>query len=201
MNLSDRSLKNLEGVHPDLQLLWEQTPELEGYRCIVTEGLRGHERQMELVKTGASKTLNSRHLTGHATDFAMIKDGKLEKKINPAYKGQADLIKKTAKAHDIPITWGGDWGWDGTHIQLDWEAYPLSDRQKTPRTSKTIAASVVGFPVAAYIPEIFAEFKSMTNGLIDVDIDWLRWIQLGLILMIAGFVVWERVDKLRREGV
>jgi peptidoglycan L-alanyl-D-glutamate endopeptidase CwlK len=41
----------------------------------VTEGLRTRERQAELVASGASQTMNSRHLTGHAIDIAPIADG------------------------------------------------------------------------------------------------------------------------------
>ena len=68
--LSRRSLKNLEGVHADLVRVVERALEITSVDFVVTEGLRSVERQEQLVKSGASKTRRSRHLTGHAVDVA-----------------------------------------------------------------------------------------------------------------------------------
>jgi len=68
VTLDARSIRKLEGVHPDLVRLAHAAS--EGMSIIVTEGLRTPEKQAQLVKAGASQTLRSRHLTGHAVDLA-----------------------------------------------------------------------------------------------------------------------------------
>ena len=80
--LSKKSLAKLQGVHPDLVLVVRRAVQLSAIDFAVTEGLRTVERQETLVASGASKTMKSRHLTGHAVDLvAMIDfdgDGKPE---------------------------------------------------------------------------------------------------------------------------
>jgi peptidoglycan L-alanyl-D-glutamate endopeptidase CwlK len=90
----------------------------------ITEGLRTSERQRELVAQGASRTLMSRHLTGHAVDIAIIKDGKAVWDFS-LYQEVADHIKKVANAEGVSIIWGGDWRGlrDGPHIELDRRTY------------------------------------------------------------------------------
>ena len=65
------SRKKLTGVHPDLVRVVERAIEITDTDFAVIEGLRSPERQRELVAAGASKTLRSRHLTGHAVDLAV----------------------------------------------------------------------------------------------------------------------------------
>lgn len=67
---SARSRKALVGVHPDLVRLAERALGLSPVDFVVTEGLRTEARQRELVAAGASRTLDSRHITGHAIDVA-----------------------------------------------------------------------------------------------------------------------------------
>ncbi len=68
--LSERSLKNLNGVHKDLIAVVCRAIRRTEVDFVVTEGLRTRERQAELVRAGASQTMNSRHLTGHAVGGA-----------------------------------------------------------------------------------------------------------------------------------
>ena len=68
--LSDRSRARLKGVHPALVGVIEEAIGISPVDFMVTEGLRTAARQAALVKAGASRTLNSRHLTGHAVDVA-----------------------------------------------------------------------------------------------------------------------------------
>lgn len=200
MTFSERSESNLVGVHPDLIRLMRATD--FPYPIVITEGLRDIKRQEELLKDGKSTTMNSRHLTGHAVDFAVFVNDKVTWEW-PFYQQTADAIKATAKHLGIPITWGGDWSSfkDGTHIQLSWEAYPLKAQAKTPGNSKTVAAATVGIPIAAYIPEIFKEFKTLIGDLGAYGDDVIKYVQFALILGIAGYIVYERVQKIRREGV
>ena len=66
--LLPRDHARLRGVHPDLVRVVEAVRARVPF--IVTEGLRTRERQAQLVAIGASRTMNSRHLTGHAVDLA-----------------------------------------------------------------------------------------------------------------------------------
>ena len=63
-SFSKRSLKNLIGVHADLVRVVRRALELSEVDFMVNEGIRSVEKQRHYVETGASKTMNSRHLTG-----------------------------------------------------------------------------------------------------------------------------------------
>jgi peptidoglycan L-alanyl-D-glutamate endopeptidase CwlK len=123
-----RSERNLQGVHADLVRLVRATHEdylATGRDFIVTEGLRTQKRQEELYKAGASQTLNSRHLTGHAVDLAVKVSGKVEWAW-PLYFQLAALMKSNALRLEVPIIWGGDWTTfkDGPHYELARAFYP-----------------------------------------------------------------------------
>lgn len=122
---SVRSVKNLAGVHPDLVAVMNAAIKDSPLDFAITEGLRTLERQHRLAAAGASSTLNSRHLTGHAVDVAVFVDGQVCWDL-PLYDTLAVHIKKCAAELKIPIEWGGDWKRfrDGPHYQLPWERYP-----------------------------------------------------------------------------
>lgn len=125
MILSVRCRKRLEGVHPDLVRVVEAAAEHSPHDFIITEGLRTKARQAELVKAGASRTMNSRHLTGHAIDYA-VKVGTEVRWDWPLYRKMADLFKLVSADLDIAIIAGADWVKfrDGPHIELDRRVYP-----------------------------------------------------------------------------
>jgi peptidoglycan LD-endopeptidase CwlK len=125
MTLSERSLKNLTGVHADLVRVVHRAAELTEVDFIVIEGLRTMKRQRELVAAGASKTLKSRHLTGHAIDFAPLIAGEIEWKTT-AFLLPIEAFKKAPSELKIPIVSGGDWKSfrDFPHIELDRKVYP-----------------------------------------------------------------------------
>ena len=50
----------------------ERTTQIATQDFQVQEGLRTRERQAELVARGASRTMHSRHLTGHAVDLVAL---------------------------------------------------------------------------------------------------------------------------------
>jgi peptidoglycan L-alanyl-D-glutamate endopeptidase CwlK len=91
----------------------------------VTEGMRTIEKQREYVARGASKTLNSRHLTGHAVDLAAFIGAEVRWDW-PLYHKLAAAMKAAAKELDVAIIWGGDWVSfkDGPHFELDRRVYP-----------------------------------------------------------------------------
>lgn len=128
MKLSTVSESRLRGVHPDLVRVvrrcaadWAD-PET-GF--IVTCGLRTLEEQKLLYKKGATRTLKSRHLTGHAVDLAVSVRGQVRWDW-PLYSKLAKAMKAAAKAEKVPIEWGGDWVSfrDGPHYQLPVAKYP-----------------------------------------------------------------------------
>lgn len=121
---SKRSLKRLEGVHPHIVQVMNRAIKTSTVDFTVLEGLRSVERQRQLVDQGASTTMNSRHLTGHAVDVAPYIDGKISWHW-PHYHMLARYIKGAADAEGVPLEWGGDWRTfpDGPHWQLPWDKY------------------------------------------------------------------------------
>ena len=123
--LGPRSLSRREGVHPDLVRVVKKAAAMSDLDFTLLEGLRTPERQRELMKQGATKTLNSRHLTGHAVDLAPMLGGKVSWEW-PLYHRLAKIVKAAAAAEGVPIQWGGDWRTfkDGPHWELPWKQYP-----------------------------------------------------------------------------
>jgi peptidoglycan L-alanyl-D-glutamate endopeptidase CwlK len=123
--LGARSLARLKGVHPDLVKVVQRALTYSPHDFLITEGLRTRARQQQLFNAGASQTLNSRHITGHAIDFAVLVAGKVRWDW-PLYGPVADAFKRAATELNVPIIWGGDWKTlrDGPHIELDRRRYP-----------------------------------------------------------------------------
>ncbi len=136
-------VEKLRGVHNVLTGIIHEA----AIRCdipfTVIEGLRTAARQAQLVKSGASKTSNSRHLTGHAVDLwpldpvtgktlpsdAAFPRGSAEAKAASArlwsdLRKIAAVVKAVARDRGVLIEWGGDWGWDAPHFQLNRKAWP-----------------------------------------------------------------------------
>jgi peptidoglycan L-alanyl-D-glutamate endopeptidase CwlK len=122
--LGSRSRARLTGVHPDLVKVVELALTYSPHDFTITEGLRSVARQRELKAAGASQTMNSRHITGHAIDFAVLIGGKVRWDW-PLYGQVAEAFKRASKELNIPIIWGGDWKSlrDGPHIELDRRKY------------------------------------------------------------------------------
>lgn len=125
MTLNVRSQERMKGVHPELVGVIERAAEIAPGTFIVTEGLRTPDRQYQLYVSGASKTLNSRHLTGHAVDLAALVDGRVRWDW-PLYHKLAAVVKQAAYERNVPLIWGGDWTSfpDGPHYELDRRVYP-----------------------------------------------------------------------------
>lgn len=105
--LSARSLRNLKGVHPDLVRVVRHALELTPIDFVVIEGLRTMKRQQELVASGASQTMNSRHITGHAVDLAAWV-GEIRWDMGLYYQ-IAGAMQKASRLTAIPVRWGGAW--------------------------------------------------------------------------------------------
>jgi peptidoglycan L-alanyl-D-glutamate endopeptidase CwlK len=139
--LGQRSLSRLEGVHPDLVRVVKNAALLSDLDFTVLEGLRTVERQKQLVNQGASRTMNSRHITGHAVDLAPMIGGKVSWDW-PLYHRLAEVMRAASLNEKVPIRWGGTWKLlsaiegpitakilsrsfpDGPHFELPKASYP-----------------------------------------------------------------------------
>lgn len=137
-NFSERSRKNLVGVHPNLVKVMEAAIKDSPIDFTITEGLRTTKRQQELYAQGrtkpGSKVTNadgvknkSNHQAkadgfGHAVDLYPFVDGAVrvnEKYVIPNLKVIATHIKKVAKSMGFNVEWGGDWKfYDPPHFEL-----------------------------------------------------------------------------------
>lgn len=106
--LSALSRRRLNGVHPDLVRVLEHAIGITPVDFRVQEGLRTQGRQQDLVRAGASKTLNSRHLTGHAVDLVALL-GSVVRWDWALYVQIADAVRVAARATGVTVRWGGCW--------------------------------------------------------------------------------------------
>ena len=144
--LGDRSLKSLQGVHPDLVKVVLLAAATSPILFIVTEGRRSLERQVELIKEGKSRLKDptrSRHFTGHAVDLAvLLEDGTVSWE-KPVYRLLAQTMKAAAAELGTPLEWGGEaFGsfYDGPHFQLPWKQYPVDPVNLSPPPGATNVA-------------------------------------------------------------
>ena len=117
---SEKSNTKLEGVDERLIRVATLALQLSPVDFGITEGVRTLERQKELVKAGASRTLRSKHLEGKAVDVVAYVNGKVAWDW-PLYEKIAKAFKQAAAELDINIKWGGDWATfkDGPHFQIE----------------------------------------------------------------------------------
>lgn len=139
--LSAQSLSTLAGVHPDLVKVVKRAIQITEVDFRVIEGLRTVARQQQLVKAGASKTMRSRHITGHAVDLAAMVGSDIRWDW-PMYHKIAEAMRAASLDLKIPIRWGGTWKLlsatngpitakvlsrsfpDGPHFELPITTYP-----------------------------------------------------------------------------
>jgi peptidoglycan L-alanyl-D-glutamate endopeptidase CwlK len=121
-SLGKKSKQKLDGVHEDIVAVVELAISKSEYDFTVLEGLRSVKRQKELVDTGKSTTMNSRHLNGHAVDIAPWPISWEWEDYYPIAK----VIKEAAEELNVDFEWGGDWKTfpDAPHWQLSWRKYP-----------------------------------------------------------------------------
>lgn len=125
ITLGARSLSRLDGVHPDLVRVVKRAAAISSLDFTVLEGVRTVARQKQLFAQRATKTMNSRHLTGHAVDLAPMIAGEVRWDW-PLYHQLAAIVKGAATMESVTLTWGGDWRTfkDGPHWELPWKGYP-----------------------------------------------------------------------------
>jgi peptidoglycan L-alanyl-D-glutamate endopeptidase CwlK len=126
-----RSSRLLKYLHPDGQRVCHRAIELTDLDFTIIETRRSWKRQKQLVATGASTTMNSRHLIRkqdqycHAWDIAPYVKGKIRWDW-PLFHRLEVFFAEAARIEDVPVKWGGHWKNfpDGPHRQLKWKAYP-----------------------------------------------------------------------------
>lgn len=212
IKLSNKSLGRLKGLHPDLVKVVKRAAEISDLDFTVLEGMRTIERQRELVKKGASQTMNSRHLTGHAVDLAPLSNGVVSWDW-PLYYKLEKIVKKAAKDVGVTIEWGGDWKKfkDGPHWQLPFSKYPktqkfvaeidsenpITNETETSAKSKAGAALATGAasgatvayePVVKGVEVLTSQQGELSSG------DWLR---IGVALLLVAGTVWLAWKKLK----
>lgn len=120
-----RSRRNLVGVHADMVKVVERAAEQTDLKFMIIEGVRSKERQAEMVKAGASQTMQGRHIHGFAVDACVVV-GKEVRWDWPLYHSLGKLFKQAAAECGVQIIWGGDWRKfkDGPHFELPRLLYP-----------------------------------------------------------------------------
>jgi len=107
-HLGARSEKNLIGVLEPLVRVVRRAIVISQVDFGITEGRRARERQAALVASGASRTMDGRHLTGHAVDVAAYVGGTI-KWDWPLYPLIAAAFRTAAIEEGVQIVWGGVW--------------------------------------------------------------------------------------------
>lgn len=177
----------LAGVHPDLVAVVERAAGKIDFR--VTEGLRDLARQKRLVAEGKSRTLRSRHLTGHAVDLVALTGDGVTSYAWAEMSAIARAMKAAAEELAVPIEWGGDWTTfkDTPHFQLPWALYPA----EAPHVRSASPPIIEGEPVSASpaaetkpAKGVAAEKKSPVRDAVKGS-----WTVQGALWALAGGVV------------
>ena len=90
---SQRSENNLKGVNPDLVKVIRRALEITPVDFI------------EMVATGKSQTMNSRHLTGHAVDIIPVNTTWKIEEFKPLLKA----VKQAADEQGLKLRFGINW--------------------------------------------------------------------------------------------
>lgn len=118
---SKDSLKQMQGIHPDLRKLCDRALRLSRIDFRVIDGVRTLAEQRRHFNNGASKTMKSRHLHGYAVDLAALVGGKVRWE-DVYYKPIREAFEKASAQLSIPI--GKAIKWDMGHIELAKKEYP-----------------------------------------------------------------------------
>ena len=117
--LSTKSQERLIGVEPELKEIVYEAIKVTKVDFGVIEGLRTEEKQKQLVESGASQTMKSKHLEGRAVDLMAYIGGRGSWELN-VYDEIADAMKEAAIKVDVAVRWGAAWTvtdireWKGT---------------------------------------------------------------------------------------
>ena len=116
---STRSQEKLIGVDSELKEIVSLAITYTKIDFGVIEGIRTVAQQKALVESGASQTMDSKHLEGRAVDLMAYVDGRGCWELN-VYDNIADAMKRAAIEIDVAVRWGAAWTvtdireWNGT---------------------------------------------------------------------------------------
>lgn len=129
--LSTRSVERLQGVHPKLAAVVRAAIAISKTDFTVIEGLRTPEKQREYFDAGKSRTMASKHLTGHAVDLAPLFDTNGDGKKEAVWEERqflpiADAMFQASRTLGVQLSWGGHWASfkDCPHFEIDPRLYP-----------------------------------------------------------------------------
>ncbi|SMF70489.1 endolysin [Allosphingosinicella indica] len=131
--LGARSRAEFAGVRYDLGSVVHEAIKITAQDFSVHDGLRTEAEQRALMKSGASKTMNSKHLPqadgfGHAVDLVPFINGKLRWEWKPifhiaaAVRKALDIVnaeRKTRNLDPLKLIWGGVWDRDFAALPAD----------------------------------------------------------------------------------
>lgn len=194
-----RSLKNMQGIHPDLRRVLDRALQDSPLDFVVIEGLRTKERQEQLVASGASRRLDSRHITGHAVDLLPIGPNGKPAFDWPLYDQLGPAVKAAAVAEGVELDWGGDWKKfkDGPHFELDRAAYPETEwttGDKPPKPRKNVAQSTTMQASAVQIVS-GAGAGVAAVGSLDGTAQIVALAFAGIVVLAALWIMRERIKK------
>ena len=116
---STRSQEKLIGVDSELKEIVSLAITYTKIDFGVIEGVRTVAQQKALVESGASQTMDSKHLKGRAVDLMAYVNGRGCWELN-VYDDIADAMKRAAIESNVAVRWGAAWTvtdirkWNGT---------------------------------------------------------------------------------------
>jgi peptidoglycan L-alanyl-D-glutamate endopeptidase CwlK len=129
--LSARSIIRLDGVHPALVAVVRAAIAISKVDFTVLEGRRTLEKQREYFNAGKSRTMASKHLSGHAVDLAPILDTDGDGDTELSWRADDflpinDAMQQAAANLNVKLTWGGLWKSfpDCPHWEISPKEYP-----------------------------------------------------------------------------
>ena len=195
--LGATSLSRLEGVHPDIVKVVKLAITKSDLDFTVLEGRRTVERQKQLVASGASKTMNSRHLTGHAVDIVPIGPNGKAAFDWPLYDRLGPAVKEAAAKEGVQIVWGGDWSSfrDGPHFELNREVYSPGDWESKakPPVERTTAAQSSTVQASAVQIASGAGAGLAAIGSLDGTAQIVALAFAGVVILAAVWIMRERL--------
>ena len=117
--LSTRSQEKLVGIDSELKEVVCLAIKYTKIDFGVIEGVRTITQQKALVESGASQTMDSKHLKGRAVDLMAYVNGRGCWELN-VYDDIADAMKRAAIESNLAVRWGAAWTvtdireWNGT---------------------------------------------------------------------------------------
>ena len=125
-----RSKERMKTLHPDMVRVLNRAMSFQIMDFSVLETLRTVERQKHLVDTGASKTMNSKHLVhrdgfSHAFDVAPYP---IDWQDTGRFYILNGIIRAAAEVEGVNIRTGADWDSDG--LILDHSFHDLPHYEK-----------------------------------------------------------------------